>query len=231
MPDPTTLPTTTPPPPRKGRGCLFYGCLTCVVLLLIMAVLAFVTVRFIKNQVNAYTDSQPMKLPKVEMTDTEFQKLDERVKAFGNAMEKGTPTEPLILTERDINAMIARAANLKELADKVYVAVNGNDVTGQVSIPLSRLGWLGKGRYLNGEATFNVSLENGVLIVTAREIKVKGKLLPETFMSQLRRENLAKEAYKEEKNAEAIRKLDSIQVQESQVTIKARATNQPPTLN
>ena len=217
MPDPTTS-----PPPRKGRGCLFYGCLTCVVLLLLVGVLAVVAIRFVKNQVNAYTDSQPMKLPRVEMTDAEFQKLDERAKAFGDAMEKGKPAEPLILTERDINALIARAANMKELADKVYVSVNGNEVKGQVSIPLARLGWLGKGRYLNGEATFNVSLENGVLIVTAREIKVKGKPLPESFMSQLRHENLAKEAYKEPKNAEAIRKLDSIQVQESQVLIKAR---------
>src|ERR1051326_8444365 len=169
MPDPTTS-----PPPRKGRGCLFYGCLTCVVLLLLAAVLAVVAIRFVKNQVNAYTDSQPMKLPRVEMTDAEFQQLDQRGKAFGDAMERQTPAEPLILTERDINALIAKAANMKELADKVYVAVNGNEVKGQVSIPLSRLGWLGKGRYLNGEATFNVSLENGVLIVTDREIKVKG---------------------------------------------------------
>ena len=217
MPDPTTS-----PPPRKGRGCLFYGCLTCVVLLLILAVLAVVAIRFVKNQVNAYTDSQPMKLPRVEMTDAEYQQLDERVKAFGDAMEKGKPAEPLILAERDINALIVKAANLKELADKVYVSVNGNEVKGQVSIPLSRLGWLGKGRYLNGEATFNVSLENGVLIVTAREIKVKGKPLPESFMSQWRHENLAKEACKDPKSAEAIRKLDSIQVQESQVLIKAR---------
>jgi len=202
---------------------LFYGCLTCLVLLLIMAVLAVVVVRFIKNQVNTYTDTQPMKLPRVEMTDADYQQLERRVKAFGDAMEKGTPIESLILTERDLNALIARAANMKELADKVYVSVNGTEVRGQVSIPLSRLGWLGKGRYLNGEATFNVSLENGVLIVTAREIKVKGKPLPETFMSQLRRENLAKEAYKNPKNAEAIRQLDTIQVQESQVLIKARA--------
>jgi hypothetical protein len=49
-------------------------------------------------------------------------------------------------------------------------------------------------------------------------------------MSQLRHENLAKEAYKDPKNAEAIRKLDSIQVQESQVLIKARGTNQPSSL-
>jgi hypothetical protein len=51
----------------------------------------------------------------------------------------------------------------------------------------------GTGALLNGEAT-SVSLENGALIVTAEEIKVKGKLLPESFMKRLQRENLAKDA-------------------------------------
>ena len=219
MPDPTM---STPPP--KRRGCFFYGCLTCIVLALVTLLLAVLAVRAVKNKVYAYTDAQPMQLPKVEMSDAEFDSLKQRVASFGDAMEQGKPVEPLILTERDINALLAKGANTKELADKVYVSVNGNQVKGQVSIPLSGLGWLGKGRYLNGEATFNVSLENGVLIVTAREIKVKGKALPESFMKRLRQENLAKDAYKNPENAEAIRKLDSIQVEDSRAIIKARET-------
>ena len=217
MPDPNN-----PAPPPKRRGCLFYGCLTCVVLALISGLMVFLTVRAIKNKVYAYTDTQPMQLPKVEMSDAESESLKQRVASFGEAMEQGKAAEPLILTERDINALLARAANTKELADKVYVSVNGNQIKGQVSLPLSFLGWLGKGRYLNGEATFNVSLENGVLIVTAQEIKVKGKPLPESVMKQLRQENLAKEAYKNPENAEAIRKLESIQVEDSRAIIKAR---------
>ena len=158
------------------------------------------------------------------MSDTEFTSLKQCVTSFGEAMEQGKLVEPLILTERDINALLAKAPNTKELADKVYVSLNGDQVKGQVSIPLSGLGWLGKGRYLNGEATFNVSLENGVLIVTAQEIKVKGKPLPEQFMKQLRQENLAKEAYKDSKNAEAIRKLDSVQIEGGRAIIRARET-------
>jgi hypothetical protein len=220
MPDPIL---STPPP--KRRGCLFYGCLTCIVLALITLLLAVLAVRAVKNKVYAFTDSQPAQLPKVEMTDAEYQSLQQRVTAFGDAMAEGKRTEPLILTERDINALLAKAASTKELADKVYVSVNGNQVKGQVSIPLSFLGWLGRGRYLNGEATFDVSLENGVLLVTAQEIKVKGQPLPESFMSQLRRENLAKDAYKNPENAETIRKLDSIEVQDSKAIIKARGSN------
>lgn len=213
---------TTPAPATKGRGCFFYGCLTSVVLLLLASLLVFLGVRFVRNKLNAYTDAQPLKMPKVEMTDAEFQILQQRMKAFAAALEQGKALEPLSLNERDLNALIGLSPNTKELADKVHVSLNGNEVKGMVSIPLSGLGWLGKGRYLNGDATFKVSLENGVLIVTAQEIRVKGVPIPESFMGALRRENLAKEAYKDPQNAETIRKFESIQVEDSQVTVKAR---------
>jgi hypothetical protein len=218
-----TDPTMSAAAPKR-RGCLFYGCLTCVVLALLTGLLAFLGVRALKSKIYAWTDSQPMQLSKVEMSDAEYDSLKQRVASFGDAMEQGKPVEPLILTERDLNALMVRSAQTKELADKVYLTMTDSQVRGQVSIPLSGLGWLGKGRYLNGEATFDVSLENGVLIVTAQEVKVKGRPLPEAFMKQLRQENLAKDAYKNPENAEALRKLDSIQIEDDRAIIKARET-------
>ncbi len=215
---------TSPAPPRSRRGCLFYGCLTCIVLALITGLLAVVAVRAVKNKLNAYTDSQPMQLPKVEMSDADYDRLQQRVAVFADAMQQGKPSEALILSERDINALLARSSQMKPVADKVHVSMDGSQVKGQVSIPLSGLGWVGRGRYLNGEATFDVSLKNGVLIVTAQEVKVKGRPLPETFMKQLRRENLAKDAYKDPKNAEVLRRLDTIQIDGDRAIIKARET-------
>ena len=213
--------------PPKSRGCLFYGCLTCVVLFLAACVLVFFAVRFVRNRVTAYTDAAPAKMPAFEMSDADFKLLQERKKSFADAMEQGKATEPLVLTENEINALIIKSSESKELADKVHVSLSGEDLRGQVSVPLSFLGWFGRGRYLNGEAGFNVSLQNGILIVTAREVKVKGKPLPESFMSQLRNENLAKDVYKNPKNAEAIRKLESIQVKDNRVIIKARPPPAP----
>lgn len=210
------------PPVRKGRGCLFYGCLTSLVLLLIAGLLAFFAVRAARNWIAGFTDAAPMKLPKVEMAEPEYEQLQARVKSFGDALEKGQPDEPLVLSERDINALLARAMPAKELADKFYIALEGDQVKGQVSIPLPSLGWFGRGRYLNGDASFNVSLQNGLLLVTAREVRVKGRPLPDPIMSQLRRENLAKDVYKDLKDAEAIGKFESIRVEDGQVIIRAR---------
>jgi len=217
MPDPATS-----PPARKGRGCLFYGCLTCLALLLVASLMAFFTVRYVRNRIADYTDAAPMKLPKVELADEELKQLNERVKSFGDAMEKGQPTDPLVLTERDVNALLASAAGTKELADKFYVSLDGDQVKGRVSIPIPNLGWLGKGRYLNGDATFDVSLENGVVRVTAREVHVKGRPLPDSVIARWRQENLAKDIFKDPENAEAIRKFESIQVHDGRVVIKAR---------
>lgn len=213
---------TTPENPPKKRGCLFYGCLTIVVLLLITGLCAFLAVRYLRSQFNAYTDTTPATLPKVEMSDADFQALQARAKTFNDSVDQGKPTAALELNEREVNALIFKSAKTKEFADRVYLALDGSNVTGQISFPLAGLGWLGKGRYLNGEATFNVSLENGVLIVTAREVRVKGKPLPDSFMGPLRQENLAKDAYKDAEHAATLRKLESLRVEDGRVIIKAR---------
>ncbi len=100
------------------------------------------------------------------------------------------------------------------------MTLTGDEVSGQVSIPLTQLNWLKEGRYLNGQATFKISLESGVLSITARDIKVRGSSLPETFMSALRGQNLAPDSSKDPKMAEAIRNLESIQVTDSTVIVK-----------
>ena len=64
------------------------------------------------------------------------QVLKDRVEAFRKAVEAGTPTEPLVLTSDDLNALIEENPDLK---GKIYVKIEGDEVKGQVSIPLDKL--------------------------------------------------------------------------------------------
>ncbi len=214
--------TPTPTPPRKGRGCLFYGLLILGLFFLVALLLGVLTVRWIRNQVIAYTDAAPMTLPKVEMPQPELQALNQRVTAFGDALEQGKSAEPLTLTERELNALLTLKPEMKQIADKVHVALTNDRVKGQISIPLENFSWFGRGRYLHGEATFQVSLQNGVLNVVAEDVKVKGKPLPESFMAALRAQNLAQDAYKRPENAEVLSKLESIEIKDGRVIVKAR---------
>lgn len=209
---------------QKGRGCFFYGCLTLVILLLVGAVGTYFAARYAINKVlTTYTDTKPITLPRVEVSTREAESLQARVKAFQTAFKAGAGVEPLVLTEREINALIATSPDLKQFKDKVYVAIAGDQIKGQISIPLETIG-LSKlqGRYLNGAGAFKVTLENGVLIVTLQSLQVKGKEIPEQFLAQIRKENLAKDVYRDPKNAEFIGKLESIVVKDGRIMVKAR---------
>ncbi len=209
---------------QKGRGCFFYGCLTLVVLLLVGAVGTFLGVRHdITRLAENYTDTQPMELPSVTATSKEAEAVQNRMEAFADGMENGTSVEPLLLSERDLNVLIAGSPDFSEFKDKVYISLEEDQIKGQLSYPLKDIG-LAKiqGRFLNGAAGFKASLEHGVLIVTLESLQVRGKDLPEKFMVQLRRENLAKEAYKDPDTAAAMRKLESIEVKDGQIIIRPR---------
>jgi hypothetical protein len=160
-------------------------------------------------------------MPKVEMPAEQRQSLKKHVEDFRKAVEEGKVTEPLVLTSEDLNALIEEDPDLK---GKVYMKIDGDELKGQVSIPLEKIGLpVFRGRYLNGEADFKASLENGILIVTLDGLEVNGKSLPPEMMTKLREQNLAKDAYNNPKNAEMLRKVESMEIKDGKIIIKVRA--------
>ncbi len=221
-------PKFTPEPPQvlpRQRGCFFYGCIIASILALLfvilMAVIAFFGYRMLSKAIDEYTSATPRELPKVQMPDEQLKTLKERVEAFRKAAEAGTPNEPLVLTSDDLNALIADKPELKGL---IYVKIENDEVKGQVSIPLDKLNFgMVRGRYLNGEADFKASLSDGVLIVTIESVEVNGQKLPDDFIKELRKQNVAKDFYKDEKASETIRKLESLEVKDGKIILKLRA--------
>jgi hypothetical protein len=231
-PDFYQAPKFSPEPPTaapRQHGCFFYGCLIASILALLMVILVsivlYVGYRFARQQVEKYTGTAPRELPKVEMPAEQRETLKERVESFRKAVDAATPIEPLVLTSDDLNALIEENPDLK---GKIYVKVEGDEVKGQVSIPLDPLAQnpflsMLKGRYLNGEADLKASLEDGVLIVTLDSFEVNGQRPPDEIMTELRKQNLAKDAYKNEKASSMIRKIESMQIKDGKIFLKVRA--------
>jgi hypothetical protein len=217
-------------PPRQ-RGCFFYGCIIAGILALLLLIALgvgfFFVYRLFEGLVEQYTATAPRELPKVEMSVEQRRTLRERVDAFRADIKEGRTTAPLVLSSEDLNALIEENPDLK---GRVYVTIDQDKLKGQVSIPLDRFPSFGltRGRYLNGEGEFKVSLEDGVLIVTLESLLVNGKTLPPELMDSLRNQNLARDAYKDEKNAEEIRKFESITIKDGKLVIKARARTKAP---
>src|SRR5437867_4753859 len=196
MSDQLAPPTATPASqPAKRRGCFFYGCITVLVLMVVVGIAGFFTVRYALNKVTAmveqYTETTPMTLPTVQMSATDYQQLDKRVTAFADAVTARKATPPLVLTGDEINALIANNPAWKGLKGKVYVTIEGDQIKGKVSIPMDDLAQVPllsrlKGRYLNGSAAFKVSRANGVLVVTLQSLEAKGQSPSPQGMAQLK---------------------------------------------
>jgi hypothetical protein len=225
---PKFAPEQYPPAPRQ-RGCFFYGCIIASILAVLMAilfaVLGYFAYRALNQLVDQYTATEPRELPKVDMPEEQRASLKERVDSFRKSVEAGTPTEPLVLTSNDLNALIEENADLK---GKIYVAVEGDKLKGQISFPLDffKISMV-RGRYLNGEADLKASLLDGVLIVTLDSIEVNGQRPPDEILRSLRQQNLAKDVYKDPKNAEMVRKIESLEIKDGKIILKVRAKAGP----
>ena len=92
--------------------------------------------RFVNQLVDQYTATTPRELPKVEMPAEQRQDAQGPRRGVPKAVDAGTPTEPLVLTSDDLNALIEENPDFKGM---VYVKIDGDEVKGQVSIPLDKL--------------------------------------------------------------------------------------------
>lgn len=207
-------------PPKPRRGCLFYGCISGVVLLVLMLVALFLGVHYVKKLINRYTDTKPMELPTVQMSAADVDKLKQRVEVFKKAIQEQKATSPLILSADDINALIATGSERDALKGKFYVSLVGEQLKGEVSLPLHEIGLpLLKGRYLNGSASFDLAFRNGALFVTPRSVLVKGNPLPERFMKDFRKENLAAGFTNEPDTETVLKGLQDIQIKDNKLLV------------
>jgi hypothetical protein len=218
-------------PRPKQRGCFFYGCVIAsvlaVLLIIALAVGAFFVMRFFSGVVEEWTSPSPMELPKVHASEEERKAVRERIDTFHKQLEQGTAVEPLVLTSDDLNALIEDSPDFK---GTIYARVEGDKLKAQISFPLDKLNVrLVRGRYLNGEAELKASLNNGVLIVTLDSLEVNGKRPPENFLRGMRQQNLANDAYKNPKNAEMIRRFESLEIKDGKIILKPRPRDKSPT--
>jgi hypothetical protein len=206
-------------PQKSGHGCFFYGGIAAAVLVLVVLLGVYAGYRYVHGLVDEYTDTKPMVLPAVKLSDEEIRQLQQRVKIFTRAVEDGKATDPLIITADELNALIA-TNGAPELRHHLYVTLEGDQAKAQVSVPADRLGLsMLRGRYFNGDAAFAVSLHEGKFVVNVTSLSVKGKPLPENFMAQIRHQNFADAWTNNPDFTASIGKLEDIHIADSKVVI------------
>lgn len=215
-----------PPSSPKRHGCFFYGCVISLivgaVLLVGLVLLVLNAPKLLSRVALTYTEPTPAQLQRVEVAPAELQSIEQRLARFSQALQDQVADE-LVLTDRELNALIAQSPGLKDLRDKLFVTITGDTITGQISLPLENWGPLQlKGRYLNAEVTFRVSLENGQLGVFMNELKVKGQRLPGPLAAAFQNQNLAEQFQRDPETAAQIARFDSIRVQDGKLILRSK---------
>jgi hypothetical protein len=167
-------------------------------------------------------------MPALKMSDAEIQQLRKRVDDFRSSVRAGKPTPPLELTADEINALIATDPDLTPLKGKVYVlGIEGNQLKARLSVPMEDLALpVFKNRYLNGDATFNVALKNGILRLQAQQVTVKGKPVPEVYMQKIRTQNLARSLNNNPRVSVALDWIQSVELKDGKLVIVPK--DKPP---
>lgn len=129
------------------------------------------------------------------------------------------PVRELVLTANEINGLIAARPDMR---GRLFVKIKDGAVSGQVSFPTDMFPGA-SGRFFNADADFDVSLEDGQLVVRLTGASVKGEPIPQQLLDALSKENLAKDLYNDPENAEMLRKFESIKVVDESIVLQLKA--------
>jgi hypothetical protein len=170
--------------------------------------------------VTDFTDPGPTPFPAVKLSPAEIGQVRKRVDDFREAVRAQRPTQPLSLNADELNALIATDPYMEPFKGKMHVTIQGDQLEGQISIPMTEIGLPAfRNRYLNGAGTFKVAVRNGILHLTAQAIEVKGKPVPEVYMQRIRTENLARNLNSDPRVSAALDRIEDVQVKDEKVVI------------
>jgi hypothetical protein len=204
---------------KARRGCFFYGCIVGLLMMFVVVVAGLLGLRYAKKMVTDFTDTSPATLPTVNLPPAEIDQLNKKVDGFREGLRNKTATAPLTLSADELNALIATNPDLQQLKGKLYVSIEGDQLKGQVSVPMEDLGLPAfRGRYLNGKATFSLALKNGMLRLTAQHITVKDKPMPDIYMQKIRTQNFGKNINSDPRASAALNNFQEIQVNDGRMT-------------
>ncbi len=203
------------PRPPKRRGCLFWGCLVAVLLVVAMGGCIGIGIYVLRDRL---TSPEPQPIPTYNTKPGEYEAVKGRLTGFAQAAKESRPAR-IELTADDLNALIADDPELKKLSGKVFVRIEGQEVVLDLSIPLDEAPVpFMKGRWLNATVGLEVSLASGHLIVTPVRATIKGEPVAEKYLKNLQPMDLLRNV-KDEEFREFVRQAKSLEVQDGKIVI------------
>lgn len=149
----------TPPPRKRGWGCLGCGCL--IVILLILLFCGFVGgIGYLAyTNISEITTRQAPAIPTFDGGDTVYNTAHDKLDAFDRNLKNRGPAS-LRLSADEINTLIARTPAYSALGLHAFVTMTGDQAEVQFSCPTSFFPLLFMpDRYIGGKVAFKVHLD------------------------------------------------------------------------
>jgi len=205
---------------REERGnCFLYGCVTLVVLALLGGLIAFIVGRnFVREVREKYTETAPIALPTIDMAADQVQALITRVDTYAADLRADKPLPSLTLSEQEVNALLQNHPDLKEIyGGLLYLTLQDGGVSAQLSVALD---WFPgfRGRYFNGSADFEVTLQNDDPDIYIKSAIFKGEAVPEQYLTQVRMQDFADHWDHDPDARTLLRKIESAKIEKGSIT-------------
>lgn len=170
---------------------------------------------FYRMQVNKYTSDSQRRLPFATVRTADLARIKNK---FNKANFKQQEVEEIILTEEELNQLIASDERLR---GKVALNIRKPLLFAQVSLPVDRLPGA-QGRFFNGELAVRVSIEEGKLQANVVDAKAKGESLPEFILDEIRAINLFEKVGVSNKLRSYADRVRSLSIEDDQLRIELK---------
>lgn len=189
--------------------------------MLVLALGAIVGVRYFQRKVQEYADTKPMAIEKGDTSPAKFSAVQKRVDAFREAVNTQSTPQELALTADEINTLLAGQPDLQNVANMVFVIIEGDQLKAKLSFPLDPIRL--KGRYFNGTGTFAVDVKKNDVDLRIKDAQTAdGKPVPPQFLEPLRRIDFADYLLQDAQTAAALRYADSVEIKDGRVIIRSK---------
>lgn len=211
---------------QRRRGCVFYGCLSLVVIFVFGLLAIYIGAQFGLRKLAAnYTSPSRLEIPRLVYSREEATSLEERIARFTNPNNSGAEAVPLELSAGDLNWLLQSKQPALEKVGGFSMQLATNGARALISIPLDNLGRSAlKGRFLNGEAVINVELNQGVLHFEVKSFTVNGKPLPAILLAQFQSKEFLAAVNNDPKVQQLAATISRLEIKNGKVLLWPKAT-------
>jgi len=169
-------------PQKRGFGCLGYGCIIAVILIVVTIGGIFWLARSaMRGAVERFTTEQPVAMPTVAVDEAAIASLKAKLDAIATILKDPAGTGEFTLSQSEVAGVVSGTS----FNGKLLVELQNDAVATTFSFPLSAMGeWdaakpiIGDfmNRYVTGSAHAQLSVTDGVAAITLDNLVLNGQV-------------------------------------------------------